>query len=179
MHSCTHALMLAGKTVAIEIRENDLIEAIHREIECREGIPRGLQWLSFDGKPLSKGRTAQDYNIHNETTLELMRRLNGGMESGDAAKNGKSIAFYSFKGGSGKSTALQNVAASLTRQGKRACMLDFDPQCNTSGFFNPGNYNEFDENDEKEAAPDVMSVDAGAQPLDDVPPRVCESIGTL
>ena len=36
------------------------------------------------------------------------------------------VTFYSFKGGVGRSMALVNVAADLTRRGKRVMIVDFD-----------------------------------------------------
>ena len=36
------------------------------------------------------------------------------------------VTFYSFKGGVGRSMALVNVAADLTRRGKRVLIVDFD-----------------------------------------------------
>lgn len=39
---------------------------------------------------------------------------------------GKTIAFHSYKGGTGKTTLITNLAASLAKNGKRVCLLDFD-----------------------------------------------------
>ena len=88
--------MLAGKTVAIEIRQTEPIEVIHREItavESREGIGREQYWLSFGGKPLSYGGLSmQDYGICTGSTLELMPRLRGGAGSGDlGCRPGESV----------------------------------------------------------------------------------------
>ena len=39
---------------------------------------------------------------------------------------GKTIAFHSYKGGTGKTTVITNLAARLAMLGKRVCLLDFD-----------------------------------------------------
>ncbi len=38
----------------------------------------------------------------------------------------KTITFYSYKGGVGRSLALANIATRLAEFGKRVCLLDFD-----------------------------------------------------
>src|SRR5689334_5786266 len=38
----------------------------------------------------------------------------------------KTITFYSYKGGVGRSLALANIATRLVEFGKRVCLLDFD-----------------------------------------------------
>ena len=39
---------------------------------------------------------------------------------------GKTLAFHSYKGGTGKTTVIANLAARLAMLGKRVCLLDFD-----------------------------------------------------
>ena len=41
-------------------------------------------------------------------------------------KNGKTITFYSYKGGVGRSMALINVACLLAKKGKKVLMIDWD-----------------------------------------------------
>ncbi len=42
----------------------------------------------------------------------------------------KTIGLANFKGGVGKSTTAQNVAAALAKKNYKVCLFDFDPQCN-------------------------------------------------
>ena len=39
---------------------------------------------------------------------------------------GKTIAFHSYKGGTGKTTLVSNLAALYAKNGKKVCLLDFD-----------------------------------------------------
>ena len=39
---------------------------------------------------------------------------------------GKTLAFHSYKGGTGKTTLISNLAATYAANGKRVCLLDFD-----------------------------------------------------
>ena len=47
------------------------------------------------------------------------------------------MAFYSHKGGVGKTTLSANVAFALGRLGKRVLILDTDPQCNLTSYLLP------------------------------------------
>jgi MinD-like ATPase involved in chromosome partitioning or flagellar assembly len=47
---------------------------------------------------------------------------------------GKALAFHSYKGGTGKTTLVSNLAASYAKRGMKICLLDFDlyaPSLNT------------------------------------------------
>jgi len=45
---------------------------------------------------------------------------------GKKLNGGKALAFHSYKGGTGKTTLVTNLAATFAMMGKRVCLLDFD-----------------------------------------------------
>ena len=69
---------LTGKTVSIEVEENESIEDVKAKISAKEGIPPEQQRLIFGGQQLQDAKTLGDYDVGDDATLHLVLRLRGG-----------------------------------------------------------------------------------------------------
>ena len=70
--------MTTGRTITLDARADDLVEAAKCKIEAKEGIPQNQQRLIVVGKQLKKSRRLAEYNIQKESTIHLVLRLLGG-----------------------------------------------------------------------------------------------------
>ena len=71
---------LTGRTIYIDSNTNDIsITNIKELIEDKEGILSNEQRLIFNGKELEDGQSLSDYNISNDSTLDVVLSMIGGV----------------------------------------------------------------------------------------------------
>eukprot|EP01084_Bolivina_argentea_P108732 194339_1 len=67
--------MLTGKTITIEINENDYVYYLKILIQNKEGIPPSQQRLVFAGRTFQDRRLLSDYHVQTENQLHLLLPL--------------------------------------------------------------------------------------------------------
>ena len=68
---------LTGKTITLEVEASDTMEDIKTKIQYKEGILTDQHILKFAGKSLKALHTLSDYNIQEESTLQLILKSKG------------------------------------------------------------------------------------------------------
>ena len=60
-----------GRTIAIEVSPMDTIDNVKAKIRDKEGLAPDSYTLQYNKKEVEEGRTLNDYDIRNESTLYL------------------------------------------------------------------------------------------------------------
>lgn len=66
-----------GKTITLNVTANETVSSVKQKIQQKTSVPAAQQRLVFGGRQLDAGRLL-DYQIRNNSTLELQGRLRGG-----------------------------------------------------------------------------------------------------
>ena len=72
---------LAGKTITVDVNDNDTVDQLKQKLFDKEGIPVDQQRLIFGGKQLESDKTLTDYGVAPGATMHLVLRLRGGFSS--------------------------------------------------------------------------------------------------
>jgi hypothetical protein len=67
-----------GTTITLVVGLNDTVDKLKQIVSQKTGIPDYSQLLTYSGKQLANGFKVCQYNIRNQSTLQLVTRVNGG-----------------------------------------------------------------------------------------------------
>ena len=68
---------LAGQVITLQVEKSDTVESLKSKIEDKEGIKSKDQRFVFGGKNLQDGNTLGDYNIQENSTINLVLHMQG------------------------------------------------------------------------------------------------------
>nr|XP_061801104.1 polyubiquitin-A-like isoform X1 [Nerophis lumbriciformis] len=82
---------LTGFCITLEVEGSDTIEIVKAKIQDKAGVPIHLQRLIFESKQLMDRCVLSSCNIHDQSTIQLVLRLLGGMQIFVKTLTGKTI----------------------------------------------------------------------------------------